>query len=213
MSALLSVEPYRCDIVIPVYNALRSTRDCLASVRRNRPAWARIVVVNDGSDARTTEWLRAQEGITLLENPVNGPGVSLVAHQDFAHFYTGWIHLIHYRLRDYFDFDSEVKRSCTVLFKLKKVIPAELLDQDWALENATLAELNAAFDYSASIVSADKQEQIAAARAMAHIHRGEPELAAQVAKDFMWENIGSYLFRDQRPDLVDVRAALDLSKK
>ena len=71
MSEPLSVGLYRCDIVIPVYNALRSTRDCLASVRRNRPAWARIVVVNDGSDARTTEWLRAQEGITLLENPVN----------------------------------------------------------------------------------------------------------------------------------------------
>lgn len=63
--------PHRCDIVIPVYNALRSTRDCLASVRRFKPAWGRIVVVNDGSDARTTEWLREQEGITLLENPVN----------------------------------------------------------------------------------------------------------------------------------------------
>jgi O-antigen biosynthesis protein len=62
---------YRCDIVIPVYNALRSTRDCLASVRRTRPPWARIVVINDASDARTTEWLRAQEGITLLENPAN----------------------------------------------------------------------------------------------------------------------------------------------
>ncbi len=137
------------------------------------------------------------------------PGVSLVAHQDFAHFYTGWIHLIQYRLREYFDFDSEVKRSCTVLFKLKKAIPAPLLDQDWALENADLAELSAAFDYSASLVSADKQEQIAAARAMSHVHRGEPELAAQVAKDFMWKNVGSYLFRDQRPDLVDVRAALE----
>ncbi|HEX7616781.1 MAG TPA: glycosyltransferase [Thermoanaerobaculia bacterium] len=61
----------RCDLVIPVYNALRSTRDCLESVRRFAPPWARIVVVNDGSDTRTTEWLRAQEGIVLLENEVN----------------------------------------------------------------------------------------------------------------------------------------------
>ena len=137
------------------------------------------------------------------------PGVSIVAHQDFAHFYTGWIHLIQYRLRDYFEFDGEVKRSCTVLFKLKKSIPEELLDQDWSLEKITLAEMNAAFDYSASLVSLDKQEQIASARAMAHVHRGELELAEQVAKDFMWANVANYLYRDQRPDLVDVREALD----
>jgi GT2 family glycosyltransferase len=61
----------RCDLVVPVYNALRSTRDCLASIRRFAPSWARVVVVNDGSDRQTTEWLRAQEGIVLLENPVN----------------------------------------------------------------------------------------------------------------------------------------------
>ncbi len=138
------------------------------------------------------------------------PGVSIVAHQDFAHFFTGWIHLIQYRLRDYFDFDSEVKRSCTVNFKLKKAIPAELLDQDWSLEKITLEEMNAAFDYSASLVSQDKQEQIASARAMAHVHRGERDLAEDVAKDFMWANVGQYLYRDQRPDLVDVRAALEL---
>ena len=61
----------RCDLVIPVYNALRSTRDCLESVRRFAPPWARVVVVNDGSDARTTEFLRAQKGIILLENETN----------------------------------------------------------------------------------------------------------------------------------------------
>jgi GT2 family glycosyltransferase len=61
----------RCDLVIPVYNALRSTRDCLESVRRFAPPWARVVVVNDASDARTTGFLRAQEGIVLLENETN----------------------------------------------------------------------------------------------------------------------------------------------
>jgi GT2 family glycosyltransferase/glycosyltransferase involved in cell wall biosynthesis len=61
----------RCDLVIPVHNALRSTRDCLESVRRFAPPWARVVVVNDGSDGVTTEFLRAQEGIVLLENETN----------------------------------------------------------------------------------------------------------------------------------------------
>ena len=63
--------PVRCDLVIPVHNALRSTARCLRSVRRFAPPWARIVVVNDASDPRTTAWLKAQEGIVLLENPVN----------------------------------------------------------------------------------------------------------------------------------------------
>lgn len=61
----------KLDLVIPVHNALRATRDCLRTVRAFAPAWARILVVNDASDARTTEWLREQEGILLLENPVN----------------------------------------------------------------------------------------------------------------------------------------------
>jgi GT2 family glycosyltransferase len=61
----------RCDLVIPVYNALRSTRACLASVKRFAPSWARVVVVNDASDEATTAFLRAQEGIVLLENERN----------------------------------------------------------------------------------------------------------------------------------------------
>lgn len=61
----------KLDLVIPVYNALRATRDCLRTVRAFAPEWARILVINDASDARTSEWLREQEGITLLENPVN----------------------------------------------------------------------------------------------------------------------------------------------
>ena len=61
----------KLDLVIPVHNALRATRDCLRTAIAFAPSWARIVVVNDASDARTTEWLREQEGITLLENPVN----------------------------------------------------------------------------------------------------------------------------------------------
>ncbi|HEY3350045.1 MAG TPA: glycosyltransferase [Thermoanaerobaculia bacterium] len=67
----LSPSGVRCDLVIPVYNALRSTRACLASVKRFAPAWARVVVVNDASDEATTAFLRAQDGIVLLENERN----------------------------------------------------------------------------------------------------------------------------------------------
>jgi GT2 family glycosyltransferase len=67
----LSPSGVRCDLVIPVYNALRSTRACLASVKKFAPSWARVVVVNDASDEATTAFLKAQDGIVLLENERN----------------------------------------------------------------------------------------------------------------------------------------------
>ena len=67
----MSLSPVKCDVVVPVHNALRSTKNCLRTLKQYAPEGARIVVINDGSDARTTEWLRQQEGIVLLENPVN----------------------------------------------------------------------------------------------------------------------------------------------
>lgn len=63
--------PVRCDVVVPVHNALRSTKNCLRTLKRNAPEWARLVVVNDGSDARTTEWLRGKKGFVLVENEKN----------------------------------------------------------------------------------------------------------------------------------------------
>ncbi|MGE5346200.1 MAG: glycosyltransferase [Acidithiobacillales bacterium] len=67
----MSHVPVRCDVVVPVHNALRSTKNCLRTLTRHAPEWARLVVINDGSDARTTEWLREQTGIVLLENETN----------------------------------------------------------------------------------------------------------------------------------------------
>lgn len=61
----------RCDLVIPVHNALKSTRNCLESVRRHAPPWARVIVVNDRSDARTTAWLEEQSDVLVLHNAWN----------------------------------------------------------------------------------------------------------------------------------------------
>ena len=126
------------------------------------------------------------------------PGVSLVAHQDFGDFFAGWIHLIHYRLRDHFEFFREVKKSATVVFRLKTAIPPALLERDCFLQHATAEEIDAAFDYSASLVGATMQERVAAGRAMAHLHRGEPERAKRVALDFIFSHLDSYRFHDRR---------------
>ena len=134
------------------------------------------------------------------------PGVSLVAHQDFGHFFTGWIHLIQYRLRDYFEFYQEVKKSSTVVFKLKAAIPPALLEQDCFLENASAAEIAEAFAYSAGLVSASMQERVAAGLAMAHLHRGEREMAEKVALDFIMGHLRDYRFYDRRSVMGELHA-------
>jgi GT2 family glycosyltransferase len=83
----------RCDLVIPVYDALRSTRACLESVRRFAPPWARVVVVNDASGPETTAFLRAQDGIVLLENTEN-LGFVKTANRGLLHSDAPWVCLL-----------------------------------------------------------------------------------------------------------------------
>ncbi len=53
----------RCDIVICVHNALSDLRQCLESVFRNTPAPFHLIIINDGSDAQTSSYLRELAGI------------------------------------------------------------------------------------------------------------------------------------------------------
>jgi hypothetical protein len=55
------------------------------------------------------------------------PG-SLLIHQDFKHYYTSWIHVLQYRLRQYFRFYRSVQ-SATVAFEVLAPIPREAVDQ------------------------------------------------------------------------------------
>jgi len=76
------------------------------------------------------------------------PDISLVVHQDFAHHYTSWIHLIIYRLREYF---SPVEISWlypSKAFRYIKPISNEVLQNSCAFDTFSKAEVEAAFDYS-----------------------------------------------------------------
>ena len=65
-------EGKRADIVVCVHNALDDAQRCLESVLdRSSPGTYRLIVVNDGSDDATTQWLRAfadANGALLLES-------------------------------------------------------------------------------------------------------------------------------------------------
>src|SRR5210317_304036 len=67
----------KVDVIIPVYRGLEETRRCLESVLATiDPAWARVVVINDGSpEPAIGQFLRelaaAHPGLVLLENEQN----------------------------------------------------------------------------------------------------------------------------------------------
>ena len=43
-------------------------------------------------------------------------GASIIMHQDFAHWYTAWIHPIHYRLREYLEPLYDIPASGSMVF-------------------------------------------------------------------------------------------------
>lgn len=58
-SATPSLSTPVVDIVVPVFNALEYVKRCLSSLASHNDGIAvRVIVVNDGSDMATTEWLR-----------------------------------------------------------------------------------------------------------------------------------------------------------
>lgn len=56
---LVQTKPATVDIVVPVYNAIEDVQRCLEAIERNTDGFnVNVYVVNDGSEAPTTEWLR-----------------------------------------------------------------------------------------------------------------------------------------------------------
>jgi N-acetylglucosaminyl-diphospho-decaprenol L-rhamnosyltransferase len=58
-------------IVIPVFNQLNYTRDCLASLRATSKPDIQIVLVNNGSSDGTADYLANCSGLIVINNPQN----------------------------------------------------------------------------------------------------------------------------------------------
>jgi hypothetical protein len=104
------------------------------------------------------------------------PNVSIIQHQDFVHYYTSWIHLIMYRLKDYF---SPIKYvpSSSMIFRYDKEIPQEFFRQTYSFQDFSPDEINKAFEYSIQIVPQEAKPNIMASKIMLYIHLGDVERA------------------------------------
>lgn len=113
--------------------------------------------------------------------------ISVIHHQDFSHYGCGWIHLIMYRLKDYFEPILYVPKG-SVIFKYIKQIPPEFLQKTYSFDDFSRTEITQAFDYSLSIVPPAAKPNILAAKIMVLINLGdmteaqkELELVKQIA--------------------------------
>lgn len=159
-------------------------------VERTYP-WSHLIQVYSGDlnrigwDQRPIEFLFIDAmkswdlANSILKNffPSLMPGLSLVVHQDFAHFYCVWIHLITYRLRDYLvPLDEHPFLYSSKVFQYIKAIPEALL-QPYSLASFSAVEAEAAFDYSLALTPKKLKPNVAAAKVMYFIQMGDVEQA------------------------------------
>lgn len=125
----------------------------------------------------------AATGVVQKFFPALMPGVSLILHQDFAHWFTAWIHPIHYRFRQYFEPVYDVPSSGSMVFQLAREIPPELMQQEWSPGQFSDQEVDAAFAYSLDIVRPEKRANIVAAKAMYFVYSTKLDRAKQEIED------------------------------
>ncbi len=136
--------------------------------------------------------------------PLLVPQESVVLHQDYAHFFTPWIHLLHWRFRENFELIGEVPKSPSVIFRYKKKIADEFLKQEYSYNSFSDEETDEAFDYSMNLVSPEKLPNVAAAKVMWFLHQKKGEQAKAVFEDLQKRGIKT------EKDLLIVRSELRL---
>ena len=171
--------------------------------RRRTKQFAPYIEIREG-DLKKIGWTKAKIEFLLVDAMKNWdlanaivrdfypslvPGESIILHQDYAHFFTPWIHLLQWRFRENFELAGEVPKSQSVIFRYKNKIDDELLNKNYSFETFSDAETDAAFDYSLSLVSTEKQPNVAAAKVMWFLHQNEREKAKAAFENLLARGI------------------------
>lgn len=112
------------------------------------------------------------------------PPGALLIHQDYKHFYTSWLHLLQYRLRDCFTLAANVPASGTVAFDVVGPVSPAAVIRAANFDRAAPAEVEAAFRWSQDLVGERESANLAAAHVMYYVHTNQPEPA--------WRTYDSY---------------------
>lgn len=107
------------------------------------------------------------------------PKVSTVVEQDFAHSWTPWLHLWHYRARHHLRFVEHVPGGGSVVFRLERELPPELLAPD-TFEDYDEAEITEAYRWAESLVTGYLRGNVAGAQVVLLMLNDRVERATEV---------------------------------
>ena len=128
-----------------------------------------FLFVDSMKDFDLTSHIARQFFPALVENS------SLLLHQDFVHYYTSWIHILMFTLRECFEFLYHIPNSASAVFRVVKT-------PSWTpsvnvLMSYDEKRISQAFAYSRQIISGPMQENIFAAEVMHYIHLDRSSVA------------------------------------
>jgi hypothetical protein len=103
----------------------------------------------------------------------------MVLHQDFAHYWASWIHLLHHHLGDSFEFEYHVPMTSSVLYRCIRPPTREEIDQFNEALCSDSQFIDAAFASSLSQVTDGMSSDVQAAHVMAYVHAGRHYKAAE----------------------------------
>jgi hypothetical protein len=107
-------------------------------------------------------------------------GGSILIHQDFKHYYTPWIHLLQYRLRDHFRLVTSLPYAGTVAFETRAPIPPAAVEHAADFDSVSDTEVENAFQYSFGVAGDAERERVQAAHVMYFIHRNRKSKAEEI---------------------------------
>lgn len=131
-------------------------------------------------DAMKNEELAIQISRSFFPSLIPG---SLLIHQDFKHYYTSWIHVLQYQLRDYFRFYRSVRWG-TVAFQVAKPIPREAVDRATKFSTIGDEATDASFRHSLDLLGSEERANVAAAHAMHYVHLKRKDRAAHIVETY-----------------------------
>jgi hypothetical protein len=109
---------------------------------------------------------------------------ALLIHQDYKHYYTPWIHVLQYRLKNYCAFTHNVPRSGTACFRLSTPIPVKTIHEAVDFTSVEDKEVEAAIAYSLSCVGTEGAESVAAAHVMHYLHAKNHTRAHEIHREY-----------------------------
>ena len=114
---------------------------------------------------------------------------SLVIHQDFKFYGTPWLHIVQYRLKNFFRLELNVEEGTTVVFRTLKKITPIVCEQVGDFSELTDKEVSDAFYYSSSLVNKKEIGMIASAHVQFHFTQYELKKGNELIRKYEKEGI------------------------